>query len=63
MKKYFRDFYGCTASLRTRYDGLMAYAGVDTAIRAAVFTAAYKNTALVAGKSKEAPVKGSRKSI
>ena len=21
MKKYFRDFYGCTASIRTRYNG------------------------------------------
>ena len=21
LKKYYRDFYGCTASLRTRYDG------------------------------------------
>lgn len=21
MKKYYRDFYGCTASIRTRYNG------------------------------------------
>lgn len=21
MKRYFRDFYGCTASIRTRYSG------------------------------------------